>query len=126
MVMNVNVFCMCMIATITCQCNSGLIVTVECRWTRERLKHFTNESMKPECFFGGVHSSDILRFSCRECNELLLLQSPENCSLVNEESEACNCASMLLCSTIRIDVLTKPFICIPKVSTSILVPERYL
>ena len=107
MIMDVNMFHACMIATISSQRDGGLIVSIKSHWVHERPEHFTNKSLKPKSFFCSMGSSDILRFSHRKCNELLFLQAPENCSPIDEKSESSNGMLMFLDGSICINISNK-------------------
>ena len=73
MIMNVNVFRMCMITSVLSQRDRRLTVRIERCWVSERTENFFDKSAKPNAFLGGVHGSDIFSLRRRESDELLLL-----------------------------------------------------
>ena len=73
MITDVNVFRVCVIATISSQRDGGLIVSIKSHRVCERPEHFTNKSSKPKSFFCGMGSSDVLGFGRRKRDELLFL-----------------------------------------------------
>ena len=63
-IMNVNVFCTCVITSILSQCDRRLTVRIERCWMSERAENFFNKSAKPNALLGGVRGSNIFGLRC--------------------------------------------------------------
>jgi hypothetical protein len=76
MIMNIDMLCASVKASILSECDGTLVVTEESSGFREQAKDLTNELSKPDSFLRGLACSNILSFHCRQCDQLLLLQTP--------------------------------------------------
>ena len=76
MIVDVNVFGLCMKFIVLRQCNCALIGTIDGQQFSAHTTDFTDECAQSQYFFHGMHLCNIFSFGAREHDNMLLLGAP--------------------------------------------------
>jgi hypothetical protein len=76
-VVNINVFSALIVARACHELDGGQVVAIELDRTEivAKIANLLQQASKPRSFFGSVRKANVLSFSCRGCNKLLLARA---------------------------------------------------